>query len=325
MHRLITLLFAVLLSASSQATITTALSNGDWLEPATWSNGVPGCIDTIVIPAGIQVDITSTIDLEACPDSILVLISGNLEFQNGKKLKLPCLSDVVLFHSGYMGVGSGGGASTYLEMCSTQYWNADNGNLTGPVLLCDGPCPGSQLPIELLSFTANLRPNDRIVDLNWVTLSEQDNDYFIVERSANGEDWEFVVMVDGAGNSSITLSYDEVDENPMYGVSYYRLKQVDFNGQYTYSPSVSVASFTDDQLLLYPNPVQQGDYVVVQYPEGFYGTSDFNIYSMDGRLIYTTSIDISETKQTLVKIDDSYAAGCYTIHTKFGNTRFMVK
>lgn len=330
MKRLLTILSLVVFTSSSFGTITTATSNGDWTEVAIWDNGVPGCFDTIVIPAGIQVDITSTINLEACPDSIVMFIYGTLDFQNGKKLQLPCLSDVLVFHGGFMGVGSGGGSSTYLQMCGTEYWNAAAGNLSGPVELCDGGCPPSQLPIELLNFTATLRNNERVVDLNWTTVSESENDYFTVERSQNGQNWEYVSTVDGAGNSTSTLHYADIDESPYMGVSYYRLKQTDFNGDFSYSPIASVEVFNENSVFVYPNPADQGSsisvsYVVVNFPEGFNGVSDLAIYSMDGRLVYQSTINVTEEKQTFVRLDESFAAGCYSIRTNFGNARFLVK
>jgi hypothetical protein len=108
----------------------------------------------------------------------------------------------------------------------------------------------SPLPITLLSFDAMLR--NRMVELSWITASEKNNDYFIIERSHNGSDWEFLDQVDGAGNSTELLSYQTYDFNPYRGITYYRLKQVDFDGNYSYSEIRSVAN-TDDLMIL-PNP-----------------------------------------------------------------------
>jgi hypothetical protein len=108
----------------------------------------------------------------------------------------------------------------------------------------------STLPITLLSFDAQLV--DRRTELQWVTASEKNNDYFNIERSYNGTDWEFLDQVDGAGNSTELLSYHTYDFNPYRGITYYRLKQVDFDGKYSYSEIRSVAN-TDDLMIL-PNP-----------------------------------------------------------------------
>ncbi|MBK6775586.1 MAG: T9SS type A sorting domain-containing protein [Flavobacteriales bacterium] len=110
------------------------------------------------------------------------------------------------------------------------------------------------LPIELLSFAAQVQ-HDRTVLLEWATANEHNNEYFVVERSANAEAWQSVVQLQSAGNSSTRTDYSTVDEHPLEHLSYYRLKQVDFGGSYTHSNTVAVnIGSTPSNLLLYPNP-----------------------------------------------------------------------
>lgn len=94
------------------------------------------------------------------------------------------------------------------------------------------------LPVELLSFTA--MANKGQVDLEWATASERDNDYFTVERSKDAVDFEAVLYVDGAGYSQGILHYTDVDRAPMRGLSYYRLRQTDFDGTSKVSDVVPV-------------------------------------------------------------------------------------
>ncbi len=111
------------------------------------------------------------------------------------------------------------------------------------------------LPIELLSFTAE--PDGQVVDLAWVTATEQDNDRFVVERSADAAVFQAVLEMAGAGNSSSTLHYTGVDPRPLEGLSYYRLKQIDLDGAFSYSNVVAVQRPTyqgDAHVVLYPNP-----------------------------------------------------------------------
>ena len=111
------------------------------------------------------------------------------------------------------------------------------------------------LPIELISFYAKKSDNERIVELHWTTASETNNDYFTIERSKDGINWEYVVNIQGAGNSSSTLNYETGDLTPYSGISYYRLKQTDFNGTYEYSSIVSInLSEEFDNVSVYPNP-----------------------------------------------------------------------
>ena len=109
------------------------------------------------------------------------------------------------------------------------------------------------LPIELLAFTAILIDNN--VELNWITATEKDNDYFTIERSINGIDWENISMIDGAGNSTQLLNYNRVDYNPLNGTSFYRLKQTDFDGSYSYSDIRVIERVNDiSNYLISPNP-----------------------------------------------------------------------
>jgi Secretion system C-terminal sorting domain len=318
------LLALVFLYSSVYASITTAIVDGDWSETGTWDNGIPGCIDTIVIPAGIQVDITSTVTLTACPDSIFILISGRLNFQTGKKLKLPCDSDVIIMTGGSMGVGGGGGSSTYLEMCGTQYWDASLGDLVGPQSLCDGVCPGSQLPIELLFFTATYNEQSRMADLYWATASEIDNDYFTIERSADAINWNELFEVDGAGSSPSRIDYSDVDENPLMGDSFYRLKQTDYNGEYTYSPIVRINQSSNSSIVLYPNPSQTGNQVVIYFPTHSEQFLDVEVVSIDGKLVFQTTLDMFKSEQLILNIDNSYQSGVYFVRSKDQSIRLIV-
>lgn len=110
------------------------------------------------------------------------------------------------------------------------------------------------LPIELVSFNGRTL-NDNTNQLNWITATETNNNFFTVERS-NGEDnFEPIGFVNGAGNSNQTLEYSFVDVEPNKGFNYYRLKQTDFDGNYSYSPTLYIINdFDYDISPLYPNP-----------------------------------------------------------------------
>jgi len=108
------------------------------------------------------------------------------------------------------------------------------------------------LPIELISFTAVAQQAE--VKLAWSTASELNNDSFTVQRSQDAEQWQDVIKVKGAINSNERIDYETLDGLPFTGVSYYRLKQTDLDGQYSYS-SVRRVEITElFQLKVYPNP-----------------------------------------------------------------------
>jgi hypothetical protein len=93
------------------------------------------------------------------------------------------------------------------------------------------------LPVELLDFRADII--NKKVRLSWITASETNNDYFTVERNdatLDDDDFSFIAKVNShMQNSNMMLSYEAWDHNPLPGLQYYRLKQTDLDGQYTYS------------------------------------------------------------------------------------------
>ena len=112
----------------------------------------------------------------------------------------------------------------------------------------------SPLPVELLYF--NAQPSGpKQVTCSWSTLSEINNDFFVVEKSRDGIQFVEAGTVDGAGNSTSVLSYAFTDENPYPGLSYYRLRQLDFDGASKHSQIVPVQLKNDITFLVYPNPV----------------------------------------------------------------------
>jgi len=112
------------------------------------------------------------------------------------------------------------------------------------------------LPVELLSFTAKKETNESVA-LHWRTGLEINSKHFEVEKSNNGHDFSVLKIVIAKGNSFQEESYVSNDNNPFSGDNYYRLKQVDFDGSFTYSKIISI-NFEEgnNRLLLFPNPAQ---------------------------------------------------------------------
>jgi hypothetical protein len=106
----------------------------------------------------------------------------------------------------------------------------------------------TELPIELLYF--NAFPKNGWVELNWATASELNNNYFTVERSADGFNWEEVLQTPGAGTTTLQSNYTKFDTRPLSGLSYYRLKQTDMDGKFSYSNIVSVVINTENKQLV---------------------------------------------------------------------------
>jgi uncharacterized delta-60 repeat protein len=109
------------------------------------------------------------------------------------------------------------------------------------------------VPVTLTSFTA-VRTGKSVL-LNWQTATEINNKYFSVERSANGTAFKEIGLVKSKGNSSQLQQYSFTDISPLSNENYYRLKQVDADGHFTYSNIVFVGFDVARQFQLYPNPV----------------------------------------------------------------------
>ena len=148
---------------------------------------------------------------------------------------------------------------------------------------------GTLVPIELLSFEAE-GVDDDYVEISWVTASEINNDYFEVERSLDGELWEPILSKDGAGNSSLVIKYLAYDRDPYLGYSYYRLKQVDFDGSYTYTSPVSVYFSDVETISIYPNPVT--DETMLRMNSAQNGIGQFLVYSVDGKLVESINFEV---------------------------------
>ncbi|MEM9328436.1 MAG: T9SS type A sorting domain-containing protein, partial [Bacteroidota bacterium] len=111
----------------------------------------------------------------------------------------------------------------------------------------------SPLPVELLSFSALRLSN--AVRLNWSTATEINNDFFSVQRGVDGASFETLGLVDGQGNSDQQVDYEFLDQRPLSGNSYYRLKQTDFDGSFTYSDVILVQDGVarTPELSIFPN------------------------------------------------------------------------
>ncbi|MBI9070566.1 MAG: endonuclease [Melioribacteraceae bacterium] len=131
--------------------------------------------------------------------------------------------------------------------------SAANGKLFSPGFFNNGISP---LPVELVSFTANVTKN--IVKLEWSTATEVNNYGFEIERSDDEETWINLDFIEGYGNSNSPKNYFYTDINNDFGIFYYRLKQIDTDGEFEYhgAVSVEVGGMTDKFILEqnFPNP-----------------------------------------------------------------------
>jgi hypothetical protein len=167
------------------------------------------------------------------------------------------------------------------------------------------------LPVELYSF--DVVNNNENVNIIWVTASEINNDYFIVERSANGSDWEEIKRINGAGNSTQTISYSETDNNPLAGVSYYRLKQVDYDGKFSYSDIKAINIEQDTTFVsIFPNPTNGKVTIEASNDE----LDNLKVYSLIGQDVTNKIILISISDNYVVMDLSNLPSDFYIVKTK---------
>ncbi len=158
---------------------------------------------------------------------------------------------------------------------------------------------GVTLPVELISFTAENK--GKSVELNWVTASEKNNNFFLVERSSDMESFSSIGTVQGAGNSNERLEYSFVDENPGTSINYYRLKQTDYDGAFEYSKVISVNSDNKKvdlgTLAVGPNPFT--DQIVFSYDALVEGQVDMMLYDLSGKVLRDETTEVTIGKNTL--------------------------
>ncbi len=180
----------------------------------------------------------------------------------------------------------------------TAYRVASFSSLTGGNGFSNAPSP-----VTLKHFTA--RAINKQVELTWATLSEINNDYFTIERSEDGKEFTEISKLKGAGNSVQELSYKLTDYLPITGRSYYRLKQTDFDGTFTYSTVQSVfIGETTPTLSLSPNPASSQ--VINLHVEGQKGERAIvDIRDLTGRLITNKEVTLKEQSEEIAILHSS--------------------
>jgi hypothetical protein len=157
------------------------------------------------------------------------------------------------------------------------------------------------LPVEIVFFTANCE-NNNTVSVNWSTASENNSDYFILEKSRDGSTWNELKKIAAAGNSTQLINYSVTDASDINGTVYYRLTQVDVDGATKVYDIVSTNCSAEKELSLmaYPNPSNGQFTVKIENAVG--GSYTLGITDMQGKAIEQQNIQL-ETGTTVVKLN----------------------
>ncbi len=175
---------------------------------------------------------------------------------------------------------------------------------------CDGGCP---VPVELLSFTG--QRNKSVVELNWKTASEINSDFFEVQRSSNGKDFDVIGVVEAAGNSIRPLDYTLTDEEPYKGLNYYRLRMVDRDGTFEYSKTVQVGFNDEGVMSIFPVPVSENSFIL-QYDSKENAPLNIQIFDLAGKLMFTDQRDLFKGVNDIEIDVAALSTGMYFIKTQ---------
>jgi hypothetical protein len=151
--------------------------------------------------------------------------------------------------------------------------------------------------------------------LNWTTETEKDNDYFVLQRSEDGINFESIANIDGAGTKNSPTNYAYFDAYRLSGIVYYRLKSLDFSGLPSYSEMLSVDRNSNEDLTFYPNPASEQLNVSLNHTESVV----MEMCSIDGAVISTHYFQEKGIETQIIPIHQ-LKQGLYILRFKGGTT-----
>ncbi len=188
------------------------------------------------------------------------------------------------------------------------------------------PAPCIKVAVELMSFEGRADKEGNM--LYWATASENNNDYFEVERSTDGSHFVAIGKINGAGNANTLNSYEFLDREAPCNATY-RLAIVDTDGKLGYSNAISLERTCDQFNINHIAPIPAQDEIMVDYQITQGGVVEVNILDVTGKVLETLEVEADQGLNTLVVRVDTYQTGVYFISLHNGQQqvvdRFIVK
>lgn len=186
--------------------------------------------------------------------------------------------------------------------------------------------PANPLPVTMTSFEGELLEGE--AHLTWKTASEVNNDFFEVQRSANGEDYETIGLVKGSGTTTDANTYTFVDRSPFFGANYYRLKQVDFDGGSQVEEKVVVLQLDSEgefDVKTFPNPTTQ-DNINVQVVTTEEAPVSIKLVDLYGREYYNKQLEPNQLFDVInVQSNSLLRQGVYMLIVQKGSNTIKKK
>lgn len=231
------------------------------------------------------------------------------------RLTLSYGNDDVVTNYSNLRIARDNGTTAWIDLGGTGTANG-SGNITSTTFsgfnryftLANSSSGSNPLPVEFVSFNAFAQKGNALLD--WNTASEKDADYFDVQKSNDGKNFYSIGRVKAHGNSTVMSYYNFADANIGSGVFYYRIKEVDYNGEYILTDIKAVKQAVIGVVALFPNPVADGSFSVVM-PEDRIGVCHVVLYDNSGRLVFDEQTSDFNSKFTVSS--DQLLPGSYAV------------
>lgn len=259
--------------AIGQLTQITSTGDGDWEDTGSWDLGrVPTENDLIRIQAGETITVTTNNSTCNETPATHLFIEGTLTFTIGGKLKLGCGSTITVESGGLIDGGSGGGNSKKIYICDNEEWNSGDPDVVGPFMFGD-PKPtgdeGLSADIDILDAFSLVDPPDPSDDesltsnpgeakMLWLVGSGDHLESYDILRSENGWSYDVIEHIEVNELISEPTGFEFIDEDPIEGTSYYKLRKTTMDGEVQESKARVWNNFRATEgtcvLTVYPNP-----------------------------------------------------------------------
>lgn len=292
---------------------------GDWDNANSWSPvGVPTQDQVVCIPSGVTINVKGPIYTAstACPPAsttasprLQIFLCGTLSFQPSGKLYLACFSFIQTYSGGK--ITAANGSSDLIQIGVNIVWGGPGSgtqpDINGPWILSYPFTGAGVLTVGFDYFKVNQKQPYQ-VQLDWGTTHEVNSETFVVERSNDQKNWSNIGSVKSAGNSSQKQAYSFVDKAPLAGTAYYRLKQLDYKGEATYSEIIRFNTVINKNFSLFPNPVTSNTQLFAK--EGF--TAGQTILILDAKGMVVKRINPAGTNRVQLDLSN-LAKGLYLV------------
>ncbi|NMM48648.1 T9SS type A sorting domain-containing protein [Marinigracilibium pacificum] len=296
-------MFILAFNVDGQVCTFLGTDSDKWQVASNWSCGfVPNgsqAIDEIIISADVTIPNNTTYNFSSTSIAKITIQSGNtLTFGSNSKLILPSGAEIDV-QSGALLEAGNNSSGTLIEIGGNGVWGrgcesdgCTNSDLNGPLVIDENSIPG-KLPVELISFSGESY-ND-YVELEWATASEENFNFFTVERSLNGIDFTSVNDVYGKGGSRINY-YSYTDEYSVKQTTYYRLKATDYDGFIEYHPIIAVypdVQYGSQEIAVYPNPLNDfNNRLIIDLKDNnLAGSASMAVFNSSGQLVFEQGLN----------------------------------